>query len=635
MSLTTEELHHAQILLGREPNALEREIIAAMWSEHCSYKSSRIHLKKLPKSGERVLVGPGENAGVIDVGDGLAVAFKVESHNHPSFIEPFQGAATGMGGILRDIFTMGARPFAAMNLLRFGDAAHPKTPRLLRGVVDVISHYGNCFGVPTVMSDVAHRSCYNGNILVNAFAIGVLKHDKIYFGAAKGVGNLVFYVGAKTGRDGIHGATMASDSFSDAKEVARPTVQVGDPFKEKLLLEACQECFAEDLLVGIQDMGAAGLTCSSFEMAARAGTGMALHLDRVPMREEGMTPYEIMLSESQERMMLVVEEGKAERIVQIFTRWDLDCVEVGRVTSDGLVQLFWHGDVQAVLPAVALTEGAPVYERPWKVPQPIYTPTATLDKVDKTWVYEQYDRHIGLGTLVDGQEADAALVQIPGSQKAVALVLLCDEEACAREPREGAMRTLTSGVLRVSCVGATPIGISDCLNYGSPETEQGMGQLVAGIEGIADAAKLFGLPVVSGNVSLYNETDGKPIYPTPAIAVVGLHENPARRAVNFFEQAGDLIMHLSGDAKPLADAIRFAVQEGIVTCAHHAGPEGLLSAVTEMASRNKLGTQLISEELPDRYPQIVLSLPREKLPQLESALPVEILLREIGVVTNG
>ena len=490
-SLTPKEYEFAVEILGRVPNKLELGIIGSMWSEHCSYKSSRLHLAKLPTEGPHVLQGPGENAGIVDVGDGWGVCFKVESHNHPSFIEPFQGAATGVGGILRDVFTMGARPVAAMNLLRFGEDQHEKTAHLMKGVVAGIGHYGNCFGVPTVVSNVSFDKSYNGNILVNAFAAGMVKHDGIFLGVAKGVGNPVYYVGAKTGRDGIHGATMASDVFDEDSEQKRPTVQVGDPFKEKLLLEACLETFKEDLLVGIQDMGAAGLTSSSFEMASRAGGGITLDLDKVPMRETGMTPYEIMLSESQERMLLVAEEGAERRLKEIFGKWDLDCIQIGTVTDDGCVRLNWHGEEWGILPARALADEAPKYDRPYE--QPANLPrlsaeahqkflqeeTATICRAllrstslaSRRWVTSQFDHTIGAGARIGPGQADAALVDVPQCRKTIAVAIEADGRKGLTNPRECGRRAVGTGVLRLAATGARALGLSDCLNYGSRRTQ--------------------------------------------------------------------------------------------------------------------------------------------------------------------
>jgi phosphoribosylformylglycinamidine synthase subunit PurL len=584
MGLSDDEYARAQQILGRVPNHVELGCFAAMWSEHCSYKSSRVHLRSLPTTGPGVLVGPGENAGVVDVGEGWAVAFKVESHNHPSYIEPYQGAATGVGGILRDVFTMGARPIAAMNLLRFGRPDHEKTPHLLSGVVRGIGGYGNCFGVPTVYSSADFDAAYDGNILVNAFALGVLRADRIFKGTASGVGNPVMYVGAKTGRDGIHGATMASDSFSEGEEAERPTVQVGDPFKEKLLLEACQECFqaAKDeggLLVGIQDMGAAGLTSSCFEMASRAGSGVRIDLDKVPQRETGMTAYELMLSESQERMLLVAKRGREEEVRRIFERWDLDCTVIGEVTDDGMVRLSRHGAEVAVLPARELADEAPRYERPFVKPAPLPAldeeplRRAALGDVaravllsptvaPKGWIYERYDREVGAGTLLDGAQAPAALVRVPGTERAVAMALVCDGRVCASAPREGARRAVVEAVLRIAAVGAAPLGTTDCLNYGNPQRPEIMGQIVEGIAGIKDACLALDAPVVSGNVSLYNSTDERAIHPTPAIGVVGLVERFADVAPRPAVEDGDVVVRLGRAPATLAGSLALSLMHG-------------------------------------------------------------------------
>jgi phosphoribosylformylglycinamidine synthase II len=569
MGLSPDEFERAVSLLGRVPNKVELGCISAMWSEHCSYKSSRVHLRRFPTSGPRVLVGPGENAGVVDVEpdkpDGVAVAFKVESHNHPSYIEPYQGAATGVGGILRDVFTMGARPIAAMNLLRFGRTDHEKTASLLDGVVRGIGGYGNCFGVPTVWSTAEFDGAYDGNVLVNAFALGVLNKNAIWKGNASGVGNPVMYVGAKTGRDGIHGATMASDSFSEGQEQERPTVQVGDPFKEKLLVEACLELFARgaELLVGIQDMGAAGLTSSSFEMASRAGSGVRLDLDQVPLREKAMTAYEIMLSESQERMLLVAQRGREDEVRRIFAKWDLDCTVIGTVTDDGYVRLLKDGVEVCSLPAAPLADEAPKYERPFVAPAPppplspdderrlrlrpgelvrevLLSPTLA----PKTYVYRQYDREVGAGTLMDGTNAAAALVRVPGTDKAVALSLGCNSRHCSLDAHEGAKRAVVEGVARVAAVGAEPVGVTDCLNYGSPRVPEQMGQIVSGIDGIAEACRALDVPVVSGNVSLYNQTDDKAVLPTPTVGVVGVVDELRQVAPPPTLKAGDLLVRV-------------------------------------------------------------------------------------------
>jgi phosphoribosylformylglycinamidine synthase subunit PurL len=689
MGLKKDEFERAVQLLQRVPNMLELGIFSAMWSEHCSYKSSRIHLKKFSHAGVHVLVGPGENAGIVDVGDNLAVVFKVESHNHPSFIEPFQGAATGMGGILRDVFTMGARPFATMNLLRFGTKNHFKTKHLLSGVVKGISGYGNCFGVSNVVSDVAFDQSYNENILVNAFAIGVVQHDKIFLGTARGLDNPVFYVGAKTGKDGIHGATMASDEFNGNKDVARPTVQVGDPFKEKLLFEACLECFSKNILVGIQDMGAAGLTSSSFEMAYRGQSGLFLHLDRVPLREKNMTPYEIMLSESQERMLLVVKKGKEQILIDIFSRWDLDAVNIGGVTGDGIVRLFWHGEEYAALSPKMLIQAAPVYNRFYETPilqspssfnfsddiscQDLFLKLVTHpDLSNQNWITEQYDRHIGLGTLQHQHQADAALVQIPGSSKAVALQIGCDSRLCGIDPREGAKRTLARLVLQTACVGASPIGLSNCLNYGSPEDATCMWQLVSSIEGLAEAAEAFKIPVISGNVSLYNQTDHKPICPTPTIALVSLQETPTRTATISYKNEGDLIVYIGsfadqfsgaellweGPIQPcqivnildlikvsaLAKTLIEQVKNGNVLAAAHVGKGGLLYTIFKMAHVGKKGAHLqfdsslsqqsISLLFSEDAFGVVISVSREKLGAIERAFSNIAAIHVLGTVAS-
>ena len=580
MGLNEDEWHRAQKVLGRVPNRVELGCFAAMWSEHCSYKSSRAHLRNLPTEGPRVLVGPGENAGVVDVGEGWAVAFKVESHNHPSYIEPYQGAATGVGGILRDVFTMGARPIAAMNLLRFGRPSHPKTRALVNGVVKGIGGYGNCFGVPTVFSNTDFDACYDGNILVNAFALGVLRADKIFKGTASGVGNPVMYVGAKTGRDGIHGATMASDSFSEGEQVERPTVQVGDPFKEKLLMEACQDAFASDnLLVGIQDMGAAGLTSSTFEMASRAGSGVRIDLDKVPAREQGMSAYELMLSESQERMLLVAHRGREDEVRRIFDKWDLDCVEIGTVTDDGMVRLHKGGIEVGVLPARALADEAPRYQRPFSsapsAPPPDETALRAAPLLEvarrvllsptlapKTWIYRRYDREVGAGTLLDGTQAAAALVRIPGTERAVAMALVCNQRACAADPRGGAARAVAEGVMRTAAVGGEPLGVTDCLNYGNPQKPAIMAQIVEGIAGIRDACLALDAPVVSGNVSLYNQTDDTAIHPTPAIGVVSLVERLADVVPRAAVKEGDVLVRLGNGARTLQGSLSLSLLGG-------------------------------------------------------------------------
>jgi phosphoribosylformylglycinamidine synthase subunit PurL len=566
-NLTPEEFTRIKELLGREPNLVELGVFSVMWSEHCSYKSSRIHLKRLPTQGERVIVPPGENAGVVDVGDGWCAAFKIESHNHPSFIEPFQGAATGVGGILRDIFTMGARPIAALNSLRFGSLEDPKNGHrnrsLLAGVVAGIAHYGNAFGVPTIGGEVAFDDAYALNPLVNAFALGLVRKDQIFFGKATGVGNPVLYVGAKTGRDGIHGATMASAEFDEEALEKRPTVQVGDPFLEKLLLEACLEAMRSGAIAGIQDMGAAGLTCSTCEMAARAGTGIEIDLSLVPQRETGMTAYEMLLSESQERMLIVAHKGRAKEVVEIFAKWDLDAVVIGHVQDDGRMRVKHEGEVVCDVPVNALTDEAPIYERPMsKVQSPksvaqnikaqstkykdqnfndvLLNLLASPNLASKEWVYRQYDHMVRTNTVVL-PGADAAVVRIKETRKALAIALDGNGRYCAVNPREGAKLAVAEAARNVVCVGAKPIAVTNCLNFASPERPEVMWSFSEVIDGIAEACRAFNTPVVSGNVSFYNETEGRGVLPTPVIGMVGLIEDVKRVIQTGFKKEGDVI----------------------------------------------------------------------------------------------
>ena len=576
--LTPEEFEKIkQLLGGREPTRTELGIFSVMWSEHCSYKSSRVHLKRLPTRSKLVVQGPGENAGIVDIGDGWACAFKIESHNHPSFIEPFQGAATGVGGILRDIFTMGARPVAVMDSLRFGPiqaelrsagqprAAVPtqaevrKNHSVMEGVVSGVASYGNCFGVPNLGGEVKFEPCYSGNPLVNAFALGLVRRDQIFYGRASGEGNPVIYVGSKTGRDGIHGATMASEEFSEGSEAKRPNVQVGDPFLEKLLLEACLEAMQTGAIVGIQDMGAAGLTCSTCEMGARGGTGVEIELDRVPQRETGMTPYEIMLSESQERMLLVAQKGREEEVFRIFQKWGLDAVEVGRVTSDAKMRVLEHGEVVAEIPNAALTDDAPVYKRPlarWEPPVDREKPEhirfaergdfspqlkqllASPNICSKRWVWQQYD-HMVLTNTVDAPGAgDAGVIRIKGSNRGLAMALDGNGRWCYLDPRLGAMHAVAEAARKVACAGATPIGATNCLNFGNPEKPNIMWQFSQVIDGITKACEELDTPITGGNVSFYNETLGEGIYPTPVIGVVGLLEDVHKSAKMHFAKAG-------------------------------------------------------------------------------------------------
>ncbi len=564
--LSLEDYEHIKKILGREPNLVEIGIFSAMWSEHCSYKSSKEYLKNFPTKAPWVIQGPGENAGVIDIGDGFAAVFKMESHNHPSFIEPYQGAATGVGGILRDIFTMGARPVANLNALRFGEVkrddevgAHQRY--LVRGVVGGIGGYGNCVGVPTIGGEISFEECYNQNILVNAFSLGICKKDEIFYGRAEGVGNPVIYVGSKTGRDGLGGAVMSSDSFNQESKKLRPTVQVGDPFTEKLLLEACMELFKTPYVVGIQDMGAAGLTSSSFEMAGRAGSGMKLYLDKVPTREEGMTPYEIMLSESQERMLLCVKKGSENKVIEIFKKWDLDAEIIGEVTDTGMMELFWYGEKVAEIPVAPVSEEAPVLDRPTKRPSYLdYIKETSIDTVrhidnqeafeklfsslevvDKNWVYEQYDSMVQTNTIKHPGTLDASVIRVKDTNKAIAMSSKCNPRYCYIDPKGGAAAAVMMAGRNVAMSGATPLAITDCLNYGNPENPEVMWQFAQGTLGIKEACEALNTPVVSGNVSLYNETEGKSIYPTPTVAMVGVIEDASKVLPSHLIQEEDVI----------------------------------------------------------------------------------------------
>jgi len=561
------------ILDGRHPNLVEIGIFSAMWSEHCSYKSSTKYLRGFPTEAPWVIQGPGENAGVIDIGDGMAAVFKMESHNHPSFIEPFQGAATGVGGILRDIFTMGARPVANLNALRFGtvkgDSDIAKYQRhLVRGVVDGIGSYGNCMGVPTIGGEVSFDESYNGNILVNAFSLGLVKSDEIFLGVASGLGNPVMYVGSKTGRDGLGGAVMSSDSFTEESKSLRPTVQVGDPFTEKLLLEACLELFKTDLIVGIQDMGAAGLTSSAFEMAGKTGAGLIMHLDKVPAREEGMTPYDFMLSESQERMLICAKQGSEQAIIDIFEKWELDVAVIGEVTDTARMELMWYGEKCADMPIAPVSEEAPVLDRPVSRPkyldevnaknvdsyktvadQEAYeTLLSNIEVSDKAWVYNQYDSMVQTNTTKAPGSLDASCIRIKENGKALSMSSDCNPRYCYIDPRKGAALAVVESGRNVAMSGARPLSITDCLNFGNPENPEVMWQFAEACEGIKEACLELNTPVVSGNVSLYNETNGVSVYPTPAIAMVGLNDDENRVLPSAFQEEGSQIL-LIGDTK--------------------------------------------------------------------------------------
>lgn len=628
-NLTREEYQRIVTILGREPTLTELGMFSVMWSEHCSYKSSRVHLKKLPTTGPRVVQGPGENAGAVDIGDGLCLVFKMESHNHPSFIEPYQGAATGVGGILRDIFTMGARPIALLDSLRFGELHTAQNRRLMKGVVDGIAGYGNCVGVPTVGGEVGFNDIYSFNPLVNVLCLGLAEKDKLFRGTAAGLGNPVLYVGSKTGRDGIHGATMASDSFDDEAERKRPTVQVGDPFQEKLLLEACLEMMAAGLVTGIQDMGAAGLTSSSCEMAARAGTGIELELSCVPRREPGMTPYEVMLSESQERMLVVAKAGKEEECLAICRKWDVDVAVIGRVTGDGILRVLDQGTVVAEIPAKALADEGPRYERPFA--PPAYQDLLTNLNYDiipdvkdanaallsllgsptiasKRWVYEQYDHMVQTNTVVR-PGSDAAVLRIKGTEKAVAATIDCNSRYCLLNPYEGARIAVAEAARNLVCSGAEPIGLTDCLNFGNPERPDIMWQFVMVVEGLADACEFLKIPVVSGNVSFYNETNGLSIYPTPMVGMVGVLDHADRAMTQWFKEEGDDIILLGATRedlggseylkvvhsreqgsppflnleveKTLHDCVLYLIRERMVRSAHDCSDGGLAVALAE------------------------------------------------------
>jgi phosphoribosylformylglycinamidine synthase II len=643
--LSPEEYQRVLHALGREPNLTELGIFSVMWSEHCSYKSSRIHLKTLPTTAPWVICGPGENAGVIDIGEGpggtrQAAIFKMESHNHPSYIEPYQGAATGVGGILRDVFTMGARPVANLNALRFGRPDHPKTRHLVAGVVAGIGGYGNCVGVPTVGGEVNFHPAYDGNILVNAMTVGVADQDKIFYSAAAGIGNPVVYVGSKTGRDGIHGATMASADFSEDSEEKRPTVQVGDPFTEKLLIEACLELMASDAIVAIQDMGAAGLTSSSVEMASKGGVGLALDMNAVPCREQGMTPYEMMLSESQERMLMVLKPGREAEAEAIFRKWELDFAVIGTVTDTGRLVLSWNGETAADIPLAPLADDAPCYERPWvETPKPAPltdVPESTdiaadllklmgsPDLASRRWIWEQYDHMVGADT-VQRPGGDAAIVRVHGTRKALAITTDVTPRYCYADPFEGGKQAIAEAYRNLCAVGATPLAATDCLNFGNPQRPEIMGQLVGCIQGMAEACRALDVPIVSGNVSLYNETkneDGssQAILPTPAIGAVGLLDDWRRAATLAFKAPGERIYVIGGKGSHLGqtlwlreiagreegpppatdlaaerragELVRRLIAEDLVSAVHDVSDGGLAVAIAEMALAGDIGAEI-------------------------------------------
>ena len=643
--LSTEEYERVLVAMGREPNLTELGIFSVMWSEHCSYKSSRIHLKKLPTTGPQVICGPGENAGVIDIGDGQAAIFKMESHNHPSYIEPYQGAATGVGGILRDVFTMGARPIANLNALRFGRPDHPKMRHLIAGVVHGIGGYGNCVGVPTVGGEVNFHPAYDGNILVNAMTVGIAQQDKIFYSAASGIGNSIVYVGSKTGRDGIHGATMASADFGEDSESKRPTVQVGDPFTEKLLIEACLELMASDAIVAIQDMGAAGLTSSAVEMASKGGVGIELDMNAVPQRETGMTPYEMMLSESQERMLMVLKPGREDFAEAIFKKWELDFAVIGKVTETGHMVLKFDGETVCDIPLAPLADEAPLYDRPaaskeeyqaWaKVPPLGATPEASdiaadllklmasPDIASRRWIWEQYDTQVGADT-VQRPGGDAAVVRVHGTQKGLAMSTDCTPRYCYADPYEGGKQAIAECYRNLSAVGATPLAVTNCLNFANPQRPEIMAQLTGCLDGMGDACRALDFPIVSGNVSLYNESKatggGSAILPTPAIGGVGLLADWSKSATIAFKGTGDVIVligdrrgHLGqslwlrevhgredGPPPPVdleaerrnGEFVRTHIATGALTAVHDVSDGGVAVTIAEMALAGNVGAML-------------------------------------------
>jgi len=641
------EDEYARVLkaLGREPNLTELGIFSVMWSEHCSYKSSRIHLKKLPTTGPQVICGPGENAGVVDIGDGQAAIFKMESHNHPSYIEPYQGAATGVGGILRDVFTMGARPIANLNALRFGSPDHPKTRHLIAGVVHGIGGYGNCVGVPTVGGEVNFHKAYDGNILVNAMTVGIADTDKIFYSAASGIGNSIVYVGSKTGRDGIHGATMASADFGEDSDAKRPTVQVGDPFTEKLLIEACLELMASDAIVAIQDMGAAGLTSSSVEMASKGGVGIELNMNAVPQRETGMTPYEMMLSESQERMLMVLKPGREDFAEAIFRKWELDFAVIGTVTDTGRMVLTFNGETVCDIPLAPLADEAPLYDRPsvsrdeykaWAGVKPLDDmPTTTdicgdllklmasPDIASRRWIWEQYDTQVG-GDTVQRPGGDAAVVRVHGTQKGIAISTDCTPRYCYADPYEGGKQAIAECYRNLSAVGALPLAVTNCLNFANPQRPEIMAQITGCLDGMSEACRALDFPIVSGNVSLYNESKatggGSAILPTPAIGGIGLLKDWSKSATIGFKGTGDVIVligsrtgHLGQslwlrelhgredgtpppvdlDAERAAGTfVRDAIRAGALTAVHDVSDGGVAVTIAEMALAGGYGAML-------------------------------------------
>jgi phosphoribosylformylglycinamidine synthase II len=684
LGLSAEEYGRIHEILGRTPTWTELGITSALWSEHCSYKSSKIYLKEFPTEGRHVVQGPGENAGVVDIGHGWVAVFKMESHNHPSFIEPFQGAATGVGGILRDVFTMGARPIALMDSLRFGDLDAPRMRHLVDGVVRGIGGYGNCMGVPTVGGETGFHSGYNGNILVNAFALGLARRDKVFSAKATGKGNPLLYAGSRTGRDGIHGATMASESFDSESEKKRPTVQVGDPFTEKILLEACLEVMRTGALVAIQDMGAAGLTSSSFEMAGRGEMGFVLHTDKVPLREAGLGPYEIMLSESQERMLLVAERGREKEVVKVFEKWGLQVAEIGQITGDGIGRIVHDGKEAAAMPIDALSSNGPIYRRPVAVPKDIATrqqkpevpepddPTAALkglldtpELASKSWIWRQYDHTVRTNTVI-GPGGDAAVLLLKGTPSALAMTSDVNPVYCSLDPYSGGSQAVVEAVRNLACVGAEPIGLTDCLNFGNPENPEISWQFRECIHGMSAACRALEVPVISGNVSFYNETNGVSIPPTPTVAMVGLIPDLANLPQAHFVEKGDRILLLGedagefggsaylrllyrieqgqppavnlGDEEKLASLLRFLAYEGLLRTAHDLSEGGLAIALAEACFRKRLGARvkvgLLARNLfsETQARAIVAVRPAEVDKVLEEAEGFGVPAKEIGEV---
>ncbi len=706
---TPDEYQRILKIMGREPTMVELGVFSVMWSEHCSYKSSRVYLRKLPTKGKQVICGPGENAGIVDIGDGLAVIFKMESHNHPSMIEPYQGATTGVGGILRDIFTMGARPIALLNSLRFGNPEHPKTKHLVNGVVAGIAGYGNCMGIPTVGGEVYFDDCYNGNILVNAMCVGVVRQDRIFYAKAAGVGNPVIYVGSKTGRDGIHGATMASDVFDETSEQKRPNVQVGDPFTEKLLMEACLELFRGKDVVGIQDMGAAGLTCSSLEMAGKGGVGIDMDLDQVPLRETQMTPYEIMLSESQERMLLVGKKGSEKRILKIFDKWDLDAAVVGRVVKGDQVKVFTGKELHGTIPTGPITDEAPCYTRPVKKPKYLSETKKDFDRLvkassghqdpndilkrllaspniaSKHWVYRQYDHMVGTNTaILPGSDAAVVRIKDPHTEgkktnKALAMTSDCNSRYVYLNPYRGAAIAVAEAARNIACSGGKPLAVTDCLNFASPEDPEIVWQFREALSGMGEACKALGTPIISGNVSFYNQSPETAIFPTPTIGMIGLLDDVSQHCTQWFKDEGDVIFLLGppatsrdfggseylkmmtgkilGDApalnlkkeKAVQDVTIQGIRKGLIRSAHDCSEGGLAVALAEscMTGPKALGAEIdlgkVSEDslkneallFAETQSRVVVSVAERHVKAFQKlAAAKKVAIKKLGVVAG-